>query len=88
MIKRLDLESTLKTIDLSDEWVQWYSLHEGLNPRLFASKLTMFIGLIIFIVIILFIVFGGIIGYFSRYNKNKNTLNEEIGLNIEMSKKK
>ena len=81
-------ESTLKTIDLSDEWVQWYSLHEGLSPRLFASKLTMFIGLIIFIVIILFIVVGGIIGYFSRYNKDKNTLKEEIGLNIEMSKKK
>ena len=80
-------EPILKSIDLTNEWVQWYSLHEGLSPRLFASKLTMFIGLIIFVSIIILVVIGGIIGYFSKYNKEKNILHEEIGLNIEMSKK-
>ena len=80
-------EPTLKSIDLTNEWVQWYSLHEGLSPRLFASKMTMLIGLIIFVSIIILVVIGGIIGYFSKYNKEKNILHEEIGLNIEMSKK-
>ena len=80
-------EPILKSIDLTNEWVQWYSLHEGLSPRLFASKMTMLIGLIIFVSIIILVIFGGIIGYFSKYNKKKNILHEEIGLNIEMSKK-
>ena len=79
-------EPILKSIDLTNEWVQWYSLHEGLSPRLFASKLTMFIGLIIFVSIIILVVIGGIIGYFTKYNKERNILHEEIRLNIEMSK--
>ena len=79
-------EPTLKSIDLTNEWVQWYSLHEGLSPRLFASKMTMLIGLIIFVSIIILVVIGGIIGYFTKYNKERNILHEEIRLNIEMSK--
>ena len=39
-------EPSLKSLDLTDEWVQWYSLNEGLSPRLFASKTTMLIGII------------------------------------------
>ena len=80
-------ESLLESIDMKDEWVQWYSLNESLSPRLFASKTTMIIGLICFTVIILIIIISGLIGYFSNYSKNKNVLHEEENLNIEMSKK-
>ena len=80
-------EPLLKSENLTTEWINWYSLNESLSPRLFASKTTMMIGVICFCVIILVIVVGGIIGYFSNYNKRKNTLHEEVNLNIEMSKK-
>ena len=80
-------EPALKSLDLTDEWVQWYSLNEGLSPRLFASKTTMLIGIIFFIIIILFIIICGIIGYFRNGSEQKNILHEEVGLNIEMSKK-
>ena len=78
-------EPLLKSENLTTEWINWYSLNESLSPRLFASKTTMMIGVICFCVIILVIVVGGIIGYFSNYNKRKNTLHEEVNLNIEMS---
>ena len=80
-------EPLLKSENLTTEWINWYSLNESLSPRLFASKTTMMIGVICFCVIILVIVVGGIIGYFSNYNKRKTTLHEEVNLNIEMSKK-
>ena len=80
-------EPLLESIDLTDEWIQWYSLNESLSPRLFASKTTMIIGLICFAVIILVITVCGFIGYFGNYSKNKNVLNEEVNLNIEMAKK-
>ena len=80
-------EPSLKSLNLTNEWVQWYSLNEGLSPRLFASKTTMIIGIICFIVILLVIIIGGIIGYFSNYYRPNNILKEEVGLNIEMSKK-
>lgn len=81
-------EPMLESENLESEWINWYSINEGLSPRLFASKTTMLIGLICFCAIILLIVIGGIIGYFSNYHKNKNVLHEEVNLNVEMSQKK
>ena len=80
-------EPLLKSENITGEWVQWYSLNEGLSPRLFANKTTMLIGLIIFALIIFIIIIGGICGYFSNYFKSKNKLYEENGQNIEMTKK-
>ena len=80
-------EPLIQSENLTSEWVQWYSLNEGLSPRLFASKTTMIIGLICFLSIIFIIIIGGIIGYFSNYFKRRNSLYEENGPNIEMSKK-
>jgi hypothetical protein len=80
-------EPLIKSENITGEWVQWYSLNEGLSPRLFANKTTMLIGLICFILIIFIIIIGGIIGYFSNYFKSKKKLYEETGQNIEMTKK-
>ena len=86
--KRVGLgEPLLKSENLTEEWIQWYSLNEGLSPRLFASKTTMIIGLCCFVVIVLVIIVGGIIGYFSNYFKTKTSFYEEESQNIEMSKK-
>ena len=87
--KRLGLgEPKLKSENLTSDWVQWYSLNEGLSPRLFASKMTMIIGLICFITIILFIFVCGVFTYFNRYYRRKSALNEEIEKQIEMVNKK
>ena len=80
-------EPLLKSEDLTNEWIQWYSLHEGLSPRLFANKLTMIIGLAIFSIILLVIIIWGTIGYFINYNKSKGQMSEEISQNIELSQK-
>ena len=80
-------EPLLKSEDLTEEWINWYSLNEGLSPRLFANKTTMIIGIICFCVIIILIIVGGIIGYFRNYRIRKNTLNEEVNFNVEMSQK-
>ena len=87
--KRLGLgEPKLKSENLTSDWVQWYSLNEGLSPRLFASKMTMIIGLICFITIILFIFVCGVFTYFNRYYRRKSAFNEEIEKQIEMVNKK
>ena len=78
-------ESVLKSENLTEEWIQWYSLNEGLSPRLFASKMTMIIGIICLIVIILFIFGCAMYTYISKYYVRKDSLKEEeIGRNIEM----
>ena len=80
-------EPLIKSENLTSEWIQWYSLNEGLSPRLFASKTTMLIGLCIFILIVVIVIIGGLIGYFNDYSKRRTSLYEESNQNIEMSKK-
>ena len=78
-------EPLLKSENLTNEWIQWYSLNEGLSPRLFASKITMIIGVVCIIVIILSIFTCALFNYFCNYYKRRNSLNEEeIGKTIEM----
>ena len=70
---------------MTEEWIQWYSLNESLSPRLFASKMTMIIGIICIVVIILFIFGCAMYTYISKYYVRKDILKEEeIGKNIEM----
>lgn len=78
-------EPVLKNENLTEEWIQWYSLNESLSPRLFASKMTMIIGIICIVVIILFIFGCAMYTYISKYYVRKDILKEEeIGKNIEM----
>ena len=78
-------EPIIKSENLTEDWIQWYSLNEGLSPRLFASKTTMIIGIICLIVIILFIFGCGMYSYIRNYFIKRNSLKEEeIGKNIEM----
>ena len=78
-------EPVLKSENLTEEWIQWYSLNESLSPRLFASKMTMIIGIICIVVIILFIFGCAMYTYISKYYVRKDILKEEeIGKNIEM----
>ena len=78
-------EPLLKSENMTNEWIQWYSLNEGLSPRLFASKETMIIGLVCLLVIILLIFGCGLFTYFSSYYNRRHSLNEEeIGKTIEM----
>jgi len=78
-------EPQIKSENLTSEWIQWYSLNEGLSPRLFASKDTMIVGVVCSIVIILFIFGCGLFTYFSNYYKKRNSLDEEVvGKTIEM----
>jgi hypothetical protein len=87
--KRVGLgEPLLKPENLTSEWIQWYSLHEGLSPRLFANKTIMIIGFSCFIAIILLIFICAIVGYFKNYFSQKNELYEENIEAIEMSQKK
>lgn len=88
--KRVGLgEPKLKSENLTEEWIQWYSLNEGLSPRLFASKMTMIIGIVCILIIILFILGCALFSYFKNYYVRRNSLQEEqIGKNIEMVNKK
>jgi hypothetical protein len=71
-------EPQIKSENLTSEWIQWYSLNEGLSPRLFASKIIMIIGLICLFTIFLFIFGCALFSYLSNYFKRRNTLNEEV----------
>jgi hypothetical protein len=71
-------EPQIKNENLTSEWIQWYSLNEGLSPRLFASKIIMIIGLICLFTIFLFIFGCALFSYLSNYFKRRNTLNEEV----------
>ena len=71
-------EPQIKSENLTNEWIQWYSLNEGLSPRLFASKIIMIIGLICLFTIFLFIFGCALFSYLSNYFKRRNTLNEEV----------
>ena len=71
-------EPQIKSENLTSEWIQWYSLNEGLSPRLFASKIIMIIGLICLLIIFLFIFGCALFSYLSNYFKRRNTLNEEV----------
>ena len=79
-------EPLLKNENMTEEWIDWYSVNHGLGPRLFASKMTMIIGIICLIIIILLIVICSIYSYFNDYYKKRNSLKEEedVGKNIEM----
>ena len=78
-------EPLLKSENFTKDWIHWYSLNEGLSPRLFASKDTMIVGVVCLIVIILFIFGCGLFTYFSNYYKKRNSLDEEVvGKTIEM----
>ena len=86
--KRVGLgEPKLKSENLTNDWVQWYSLNEGLGPRLFASKTTMIVGFVCFIIIALVILVCGIVAYFNNYYRRKSAFNEEIEKKIEMANK-
>ena len=71
-------EPQIKSENFTSEWIQWYSLNEGLSPRLFASKIIMIIGLICLFTIFLFIFGCALFSYLSNYFKRRNTLNEEV----------
>ena len=71
-------EPQIKSENLTSEWIQWYSLNEGLSPRLFASKIIMIIGIICLFTIFLFIFGCALFSYLSNYFKRRNTLNEEV----------
>ena len=71
-------EPQIKSENLTSEWIQWYSLNEGLSPRLFASKIIMIIGLICLFTIFLIIFGCALFSYLSNYFKRRNTLNEEV----------
>ena len=78
-------EPQIKSENLTEEWIQWYSLNEGLSPRLFANKLTMIIGIVCTIVIVLLIFGCGLFTYFNNYYIRRRTLKEEeLQKNIEM----
>jgi hypothetical protein len=71
-------EPQIKSENLTSEWIQWYSLNEGLSPRLFASKIIMIIGLICLLTIFLFIFGCALFSYLRNYCKRRNILNEEV----------
>ena len=71
-------EPQIKSENLTSEWIQWYSLNEGLSPRLFASKIIMIIGLICLFTIFLIIFGCALFSYLSNYFKRRYTLNEEV----------
>ena len=71
-------EPQIKSENLTSEWIQWYSLNEGLSPRLFASKIIMIIGLICLFTIFLIIFGCALFSYLGNYCKRRNTLNEEV----------
>ena len=78
-------EPILKSENFTNDWIQWYSLNEGLSPRLFASKDTMIVGVVCLIIIILIIFGCGVFTYFSNYYKRRTLTEEEVGKTIELA---
>ena len=58
----------LERTNLTTEWISWYSLNEGLTPRMFTSKVGMIIGIVCLGVILLIIMICGLYGYFEKRN--------------------
>ena len=67
----------LEKTNFTTEWISWYSINEGLTPRMFKSKVIMIIGISCLAVILVLIMICGLCGYFEKYNKDSGKLIEE-----------